>query len=155
MASTTNTTPLRKDRVRLIALMQPKEGTSLKEFDQYWIQQHGPLFASLDVVKKNLSKYEQVGPFCIRTLYVCLTWCVRSRQFHLNQDANAALSAAMGVPPPSICGMAIFEAESFEKIFEVFQSEEYQRVIVPDEQKFMAREKSQLIAGDLATIIGL
>ncbi|KAM0802529.1 hypothetical protein BDR22DRAFT_103903 [Usnea florida] len=30
--------------------------------------------------------------------------------------------------------MAIFEAPSYERIFAIFQDEEYQRVVVPDEE---------------------
>ena len=51
---------MRTDRVRLAALMYPKEGVSFEEFDSHWLNVHSRLFASLDIVKKNLLKYEQV-----------------------------------------------------------------------------------------------
>ena len=56
---------------------------------------------------------------------------------------------------PPYAGAAIFEAESFEKIMEVFQDPEYIKVVVPDEMKFMQREKCQMVAGQLATVLGM
>ncbi|KAJ3556421.1 hypothetical protein NM688_g2033 [Phlebia brevispora] len=123
---------MRKDRVRVVAIMFPKDGISFEEFDRYWLTEHSKLFSSLDIVKKNLLKYEQ---------------------FHFNPPANQLL-AGLGIPQSQAAGIAIFEGESFEKIFEVFQHPEYLRIVVPDELKFMNREKSQLIAGELATVFG-
>jgi hypothetical protein len=51
----------RPDRVRLAVLIKRKPGMSVEEFGRYWAEVHGPLFTSLDIVKKNLVKYEQVG----------------------------------------------------------------------------------------------
>ena len=36
--------------------------------------------------------------------------------------------------------MAIFEAESSEKLWAVFQDEEYHKLVVPDEEKFLDKE---------------
>ena len=63
--------------------------------------------------------------------------------------------AAQGGPRAPYYGIAIFEAESFEKIVEVFTSEEYLRVVVPDEHKFFDHENAQILAGPFATIIDL
>ena len=49
-------------------------------------------------------------------------------------------------------GMAVFEAESYDKIFQVFADPEYQRVVFPDEQKLLDRGRSQLFAGQVATV---
>lgn len=64
------------------------------------------------------------------------------------------LQAQGGAAVPFV-GMAIFEAESYEKVFEVFTHPDYQRVVVPDEARFFDRSKTAMIAGELATIIGL
>lgn len=61
--------------------------------------------------------------------------------------------AAQGGPRAPYYGIAIFEAESFEKIVEVFTSEEYLRVVVPDEEKFFDRAKSTMVGGPFAEII--
>ncbi|KAJ7903415.1 hypothetical protein B0H14DRAFT_2664824 [Mycena olivaceomarginata] len=50
-------------------------------------------------------------------------------------------------------GMAIFEAESYAKIFEVFQSEEYSKVIIPDDEKFVDRANWQMLPFDLNTVV--
>lgn len=54
--------PVRKDRVCLLAFMAKKPGMTDDEFFKYWHEVHGPLFANLDIVKKNILKYEQVRP---------------------------------------------------------------------------------------------
>lgn len=71
---------------------------------------------------------------------------------HFNVIQNEAI-AKMGLPSVPYYGMAIFEAESYEKIFQVFINQEYSEVIVPDEEKFFDRTKSLMIAGDLATFL--
>ena len=48
------------NRVRFAALFYPVSGVSNTHWRRYWLQEHGRLFASLDVVKRNITKYEQV-----------------------------------------------------------------------------------------------
>lgn len=48
------------NRVRLSALFFPAPGITYEQFSEYWLHEHGKLFMSLDIVKKNLTKYEQV-----------------------------------------------------------------------------------------------
>ncbi|TBU29488.1 hypothetical protein BD309DRAFT_149752 [Dichomitus squalens] len=139
MSSTSNTdstaSTLRKDRVRLAVLMAPKPGLSFEEFDRYWLDVHANVFSSIAIAKRNLLKYEQ---------------------FHLDpkyDDVIAAQSLAKSKSP--FRGIAIFEATTLEKIFEIFQDEEYLRVVVPDELKFFDHENAQILAGPFATIIDL
>ena len=47
--------------------------------------------------------------------------------------------------------MATFEAESYDKIFEVFADPEYERVVFPDERKILDRSRSNVFAGEFAT----
>lgn len=49
--------------------------------------------------------------------------------------------------------MVIFEAESYDKILEVLSSKEYKEQAVPDEEKFIDRSSTQLLATDLAPIM--
>lgn len=51
-------------RARVSAVFYPKEGITYEEFVRHWVEVHGKLFMALDIVKKNLTKYEQV---CIRS----------------------------------------------------------------------------------------
>lgn len=61
--------------------------------------------------------------------------------------------AAQGATPTSHYGMAIFEAESYEKIIEVFTHPDYLRIVVPDEEKFFDRAKSTMIGGQFAELM--
>ena len=50
-------------------------------------------------------------------------------------------------------GMATFEAASYEKIFECFQDEEYHKVVVPDEEKFIDKGRSKAFPVDIVDVI--
>ncbi|KAJ7918893.1 hypothetical protein B0H13DRAFT_1458921, partial [Mycena leptocephala] len=86
----------RPDRVRLAVLIKRKPGMSVEEFGRYWAEVHGPLFTSLDIVKKNLVKYEQA---------------------HSNEEMLQQFQAA-GFTKSEWDGMAIMEAESYAKLME-------------------------------------
>lgn len=75
---------LRTDRVRMVALLYPKEGLSFEEFDQYWLNEHSKVFTSIDIVKKNFLKYEQVQFNFVVAVPLMLT-CLSSVPF-LTQD---------------------------------------------------------------------
>ncbi|RDB24417.1 hypothetical protein Hypma_008454 [Hypsizygus marmoreus] len=125
--------PLRTDRARMLIFLKRKEGTTKAEFSDYWHNQHAPLFMSLDVVKKNILKYEQA---------------------HTN-DTWVKTPEALGVQPMDWDGVVVMEAETHEKLFEIFQDPEYQRLIGPDELKFVDRPKCQVLPLDFATRIDL
>ena len=75
-------------------------------------------------------------------------------QFHLDPKYNETIAASSLAKSQSpFRGIAIFEATSLDKIFEIFQDEEYLRVVVPDEFKFFDHERAQILAGPFATII--
>lgn len=46
-------------------------------------------------------------------------------------------------------GLAVFEAESFEKVMEVFSSQEYLSASIPDEANFLDRPKCVLFPATL------
>ncbi|KAL7281347.1 hypothetical protein PYCCODRAFT_1364835 [Trametes coccinea BRFM310] len=129
--SSTSAPDFRKDRIRVCGLMAKKPGMSDEEFSRYWREVHGPLFANMEITKKNILHYEQ----------------------HHYTTAFEEGVAAMGFDVVQYRGIAVFEAESYEKIFEVFQSEEYKRVVLPDEANFIERSKTGFVAGDLVTFI--
>ncbi len=45
------------------------------------------------------------------------------------------------------------ETESYEKILECFTNEEYLTVVVPDEEKFLDRDRIAILPPDLVTVI--
>lgn len=49
--------------------------------------------------------------------------------------------------------MTIFEANSLKKIAEVFTDEEYLRVVVPDEERFMDRKSTQIMVSKVYPFI--
>ncbi|KAI0829731.1 hypothetical protein BC628DRAFT_1408560 [Trametes gibbosa] len=124
---------LRTDRVRLVVLMAPKPGLSFEEFDRYWLDVHAKVFSSIAIAERNLLKYEQ---------------------FHLDPTYHDVVAAqTLAKSQTRFRGIAVFEATSLDKIFEIFQDEEYLRVVVPDEHKFFDHENAQILAGPFATII--
>ncbi|KAF5385132.1 hypothetical protein D9615_000971 [Tricholomella constricta] len=125
--------PFRTDRVRIIIFVKRKPGLSKEEFSRYWKGPHAELFTSLETVKKNVIKYEQA---------------------HVNDKYITAPQAmAMGLTAPDWDGFAVFDAESYDKLFEVFSSEEYAKIAVPDEENFIDRPKFQILPLDLFTPI--
>lgn len=52
--------PFRTDRVRLVVLLRKREDITKEAFSRYWSGSHAELFQSLNVVKQNVLKYEQV-----------------------------------------------------------------------------------------------
>ncbi|KAH9895237.1 hypothetical protein C8Q73DRAFT_665487 [Cubamyces lactineus] len=133
MSENTSKPALRTDRVRLVVLMAPKPGLSFEEFDRYWLDVHAEVFSSIAIVKRNLLKYEQ---------------------FHLDPKFDEIIAAqTLAKSKSPFRGIAIFEATSLNKIFDIFQDEEYLRVVVPDELKFFDHENAQILAGPFATII--
>ncbi|KAI0633463.1 hypothetical protein C8Q77DRAFT_1073322 [Trametes polyzona] len=122
----------RKDRYRVLGILAKKPELTDEEFFKHWREVHGPLFAGLDIVKKNILKYEQ----------------------HLYNDSFEAGILANGYALTGQCrGIAVFEAESYEKILEVFASEEYKQHVYPDEANFTDRSKSVFYTGSLVTFI--
>ena len=57
-----------------------------------------------------------------------------------------------GLPCANYDGMAVFDATSMEKIKEVFSDKEYHEVGVPDEEKFVDKQKSVLFPARLVDI---
>lgn len=73
-------------------------------------------------------------------------------QYHRNAQLAESLKQA-GFPMPDFDGLAVFEAESHEKILDVFTSEEYRTKAVPDEERFLDRGRTTCFPADLVTVI--
>ncbi|KAJ7634694.1 hypothetical protein FB45DRAFT_1025624 [Roridomyces roridus] len=127
MASTT----IRTDRVGLAVLATRKTGTTVEEFRRHWAEVHGPLVASIEIVKKNILKYEQAYP---------------------NAELSAGLKAGgANVPSLDWDGMTIFEAESYAKI--TLQSDEFKKIAGPDADTFLNATEMRFIPLDLITVV--
>ena len=72
---------------------------------------------------------------------------------HGNELFTSKLKA-LGFNVPDFDGLAVFEAVSYNEILECFTDEEYKRVVVPDEEKFIDRERAIAMPADLVGVIG-
>lgn len=74
---------------------------------------------------------------------------IRYSQHHIDAKQSTALAQKQGSEGDVGCdGMAHFWAESLDKLMEVFESEYYKTVVVPDEAKFLDREKITMLIGE-------
>ncbi|KAK0501019.1 hypothetical protein EDD18DRAFT_1348458 [Armillaria luteobubalina] len=115
---------IHKDRVRVALFFKRKEGLTLEEFYHHWFEGLSKMLLSSPIFVENVLKYEQL---------------------RIDSEAAAALKAVGFEPPEQQWdGMALLEAESFEKIFAIFQSEEYMTTIGPYEDQFLQRKAAQI-----------
>lgn len=75
-------------------------------------------------------------------------------QVHNNELPMGKLRT-MGFNVPNFDGMAIFEATSYNQILECFKDEEYKRVVIPDEEKFMDRGRTIAVPADVVGVVSL
>ncbi|KAH7886393.1 hypothetical protein F5I97DRAFT_1928243 [Phlebopus sp. FC_14] len=121
---------LRTDRVRITATFKRKEGVSKEDFESFWLNEHPKLFNSLDVVQKNILKYEQA---------------------HANEAVSKAIANA-GLAVSPFDAMAVIEAASFEDIMAVFTNDEYRKTVGVESLKYFERG-GHMFASSFATII--
>ncbi|KAG5651571.1 hypothetical protein H0H81_008219 [Sphagnurus paluster] len=122
------------DTFRVIIFLKRKPGLTREEFRSYWDGPHAQLIASLDIAKrnvKNVTKYDRAH----------------------TSGKYVAVPEAIGFSAPDWDGLLLLDGESYEKIFEVFLSEEYQKIVVPDEEKFLDRPKCQMLPVGVVTAI--
>ena len=67
-------------------------------------------------------------------------------QYHVDK-AQSDVCRGMGLPMASYDGIVKISAASFEDLMGVFQDEEYNRVVVPDEQSFLKRDQAVMMIG--------
>ncbi len=75
------------------------------------------------------------------------------QQHHYNSAFEAGISAQGYALPGDYRGIAVFEGESYEKILEVFLSDEYKRLAYDDETNYIDRSKSVFLPGSLTTFV--
>ncbi|KAG6919075.1 hypothetical protein DXG01_009328 [Tephrocybe rancida] len=121
--------PFRTDRVRLLVFLKRKQGITHEEFSHYWHGPHARAFMSLDIVKTNVITYEQLHA-------------------NIHQTAPAVLGVAADWD-----GIILLDGESYDKLFAVFESEEYKTHVLPDNQIFVDITKSSFFLANLATLI--
>lgn len=105
-------------RAQLIVQMTKKEGLSREDFEKYWLEEHSKILTGFEPAKEGLSKHEQL-------------------HVHI-------LESHPEVKPTEWDGIALFEAESIEKIGSILSSEEYRALAEPDQAKFLDKKRGFL-----------
>ncbi|KAL8709917.1 MAG: hypothetical protein Q9220_005367 [cf. Caloplaca sp. 1 TL-2023] len=119
------------DRVCLMILFHRKNGMSFDDFDKYWRETHAKVACELHIFQKNILKYEQV---------------------HVDRTSLQSWKDD-GHQVTDYDGIVVLEAESEEKIREVFQDQEYLDKLALNEAEFSERMSFTMMPANVVTIM--
>lgn len=71
-------------------------------------------------------------------------------KLHPNASQVAGLGSFAAILPYD--GAVVFQARTYEDITAIFQSQEYQEKVVPDEEKFVDRTNFAMFPCDMVTV---
>ncbi|TVY60737.1 hypothetical protein LSUE1_G007921, partial [Lachnellula suecica] len=114
-----------KPQVKLTILIKKLDSISYEHFHHYWRVEHPKTWLSVRIVRDNVLRYSQ---------------------FHVDNSTSAGLKAA-GLPMAEYDGGVNIYAASVEELMAVFTNEEYLRLVVPDEEKFLKRDEAVMMLG--------
>ncbi|KAF5572747.1 dimeric alpha+beta barrel [Fusarium pseudoanthophilum] len=110
--------------VRITFLLRKRDDVTYGQFHKYWSEEHPKIWLSVPIVKQNLVKYSQ---------------------FHADEKLDLS---GTGMPPVApFDGAATMWAKSLEDLHAIFSDPEYNRIVVPDEEKFLKRSEAVPIVG--------
>ncbi|MEQ9144912.1 MAG: EthD domain-containing protein [Parvibaculaceae bacterium] len=125
--------------IRITFCLTRKEGMSLEEFQDYWLNKHAPLVKSVaDTL--HIRKYVQL----------------HTRELPENDGARASRAGSLDVAPAIYDGVAELWWDSIEDLREAVSTEEgvkAGRLLLEDEAKFIDFSKSPLWYGEEYRII--
>lgn len=142
------------DRVCLMILFHRKASMSFEDFDTYWRETHAKVACELPIFKKNILKYEQVRLIYISPI-IFLFCCSKSytvTQIHVDRT-SAQSWRDDGHQVTDYDGIVVLEAESEEKIREVFRDKEYLEKLAPNEAEFSERKSFVMMPSRVVTIM--
>ncbi|KAK1236159.1 hypothetical protein PQX77_000601 [Marasmius sp. AFHP31] len=122
---------LRTDRVRTVVFLKKREDVTIEEFSRYWLDRHSKVLLDFARGKAGIIKYEQL---------------------HVNQAEKGRLKK-MGVPVLDYDGAVLFDSESFDAMNTAFSTDDYVQKVIPDELKFIDREKCVVLRLNIASIV--
>ncbi|KAL0569239.1 hypothetical protein V5O48_012726 [Marasmius crinis-equi] len=122
---------LRTDRVRTLVFLKKREDITVEEFSRHWLDRHSKVILDVTAGTSGVIKYEQL---------------------HVNQAEKARLKK-LGVPVLDFDGIALFDSETFDSLKSVFSSERYTQKAIPDELKFIDREKCVAVRLNIGSIV--
>ncbi|KAK7051492.1 hypothetical protein VNI00_004466 [Paramarasmius palmivorus] len=124
-------TTLQDGRVQLLVQMKKKAGLSQEEFEKHWLKEYSSVTTGHGPTKEGLSKYEQL---------------------HIRRGAIPEMESRAKVPS-DWDGIALFEAESVDKLISVLRHEAYLAQAEPAREKFLDKENSRFLPVDVAVLI--
>ncbi|KIW15122.1 hypothetical protein PV08_07909 [Exophiala spinifera] len=107
-------------------LVSKRDEITEDEFHRYWSEEHPRVWLNIEIVKRKVVTYSQ---------------------FHVDKKSTAVLTD-FGVQVGSWDGLVTIAAETFQDLLSVFGDEEYLRVVVPDEEKFLKRSTAIMMVGE-------
>ncbi|KEF52249.1 uncharacterized protein A1O9_11489 [Exophiala aquamarina CBS 119918] len=112
-------------QVKLVIAINKRDDISYEEFDRYWSEEHPKLFLKVPVYKDKLITYSQ---------------------FHIDRSNKEELKK-LGLPVASYDGLVTMVVNSLENLVQIFNDDEYKRLVAPDESKFVKRSEAQVMIG--------
>ncbi|PSR75387.1 hypothetical protein PHLCEN_2v9145 [Hermanssonia centrifuga] len=109
--------------IRIIGLIKRRPDITLEEFKERWGTRHAGILVSTRAVREKIVRYSQ---------------------FHVLTQPSEALAAA-GVPIAPYDGMAEMWVDKIEDLLELFQDEEFQKNVLPDEANFLPENRENML----------
>ncbi|THG98645.1 hypothetical protein EW026_g3584 [Hermanssonia centrifuga] len=103
--------------IRIIGLIKRRPDITLEEFKERWGTRHAGILVSTRAVREKIVRYSQ---------------------------PSEALAAA-GVPIAPYDGMAEMWVDKIEDLLELFQDEEFQKNVLPDEANFLPENRENML----------
>ncbi|MCJ1401106.1 hypothetical protein MMC11_004318 [Xylographa trunciseda] len=121
----------------LTIFIKKLDSLSNEDFHTYWSTSHPKIWLNVKIVQEKVLKYSQV--LSPKQLHL-------RELFHVDHDTSAALKAH-GLPIVEYDGGVDIWAATTEDLMSIFQDEEYNRVVVPDEESFLKRSEAVMMIG--------
>ncbi|KAK5689193.1 hypothetical protein LTR17_026448 [Elasticomyces elasticus] len=132
--------------IRLTILIRKLPSISVEEFNKYWVRQPPAPYSPTKSTHADTSRQSDAHPSTFLSVPIVQEKIIKYQQFHASHPFSAGLKTH-GLPVADYDGGAEFWAETYEDMMAVFQDPEYTRIVVPDEKKFLDREKAVMMLG--------
>ncbi|KAJ7582231.1 hypothetical protein C8J56DRAFT_1168228 [Mycena floridula] len=113
--------------VHITVSLKRRPDISFEEFDEIWTN-HAKVFTGIKYVQDNFIRYTQ---------------------FHVKKDLGAPFVELGMANVNEFDGMAHFDVERVDVFVNLMKDEEYLRVVVPDEDRFLDRTSVRIHIGEV------
>ncbi|KAK3646002.1 hypothetical protein LTR56_008880 [Elasticomyces elasticus] len=132
--------------IRLTILIRKLPSISTEEFNKYWVRPQFLATSSASTLITVTFPVSDSHPSTFLSVPIVQEKLIKYQQFHASHPFSAGLKTH-GLPVADYDGGAEFWAETYEDMMAVFQDPEYEKIVVPDEMKFLDREKAVMMLG--------